>query len=244
MTPEQAKALQRQNARLRSQQFARRKSSQAVSNEQQSEVTDRAPNLYRVPKINIPDNLHDVAKLIQSELQKIESSQSILLSLWQKLQGQIASKDSIKFTKQVVFDVNPEVQGNYGWNCIPESMQITAFNNPVWGWGLISGDTESSPVPDNSYGTLLTVSSGGTYGYTRPTDLIATGNNGAWVQQIFISTGANVYVRKSTNGGDWSAWGDLGLSPLAIEQMRLNLKKEMYAELLALNPGIVIPQTD
>jgi len=48
----------------------RRYSSQSVSNEQQSEVTEHPPNLYRVPKINIPDNLHDVAKLVQSELQK------------------------------------------------------------------------------------------------------------------------------------------------------------------------------
>lgn len=244
MTPEQAKALQRQNAKLRSQQSPRRYSSQSVSNEQQSEVTERAPNLYRVPKINIPDNLHDVAKLIQSELQKIESSQSILLSLWQKLQGQIASKDSIEFTKQVVFDVNPEVQGNFGWNCIPESMQTTTFNNPVWGWGRISGDDEGSPAPGGAFGTLLTVSSGGMAGYASPADMIAAAYNGAWIQQIFISTMAEVFVRQSTNGSDWSAWGNLGVSPLAIEQMRLNLKKEIYAELLALNPGIVIPQTD
>lgn len=73
---------------MRRRPLERRYSSKSVSNKQQSEVTERPPNLYRVPKINIPDNLHDVARLVQSELQKIEQSQSVMLSLWEKYQEQ------------------------------------------------------------------------------------------------------------------------------------------------------------
>lgn len=99
----QAKRQQLEDARRRSQQKPRRSSQQALADEQQSEVTERAPNLYRVPQINVPEDLQGAAKLIQSELQKIEQSQSVLLTLWQKLQGQVAGADGVTFKKPVTF---------------------------------------------------------------------------------------------------------------------------------------------
>lgn len=101
MTPEQAKLKQREDAHRRSQQAPRRSSQQAISSEAQSEVTERAPNLYRVPQINVPEDLQGVARLIQAELQKIEASQSVLLSIWQKVKDQYSGHDDIEFKKTI-----------------------------------------------------------------------------------------------------------------------------------------------
>lgn len=100
MTPEQAKLKQREDARRRSQQAPRRASSQAVSSDQ-SEVTEEAPAVYRVPQINVPEDLQGVARLIQTELAKIEQSQTILLSIWQKVKDQANDHDDIEFKKTI-----------------------------------------------------------------------------------------------------------------------------------------------
>lgn len=247
MTPEQAKALQKQNARLRSQQTPRRSSQQAISSETQSEVTERAPNLYRVPQINVPDDLQGVARLIQKELQKIEASQSILLSLWQKLQGQFANKDSIEFTKLVVFDENPEVEGNFGWNCIPKGAQSVYgadMNAAPWGWARVNGQTVNTPVEGQAtYGTVLTMSSGGTEGFATPEDMRIAAENGTaqqcWVQQVLWNTSGAYYIRFWTNDGVWAGWLEFS-EAYTLEE----IKKEIYAELLELNPGIVVPVVD
>lgn len=101
MTPEQAKLKQREDARRRSQQAPRRASSQAVASDQ-SEVTEEAPAVYRVPQINVPEDLQGVARLIQTELAKIEQSQSILLTLWEKLRSQANEADAVTFSKPIV----------------------------------------------------------------------------------------------------------------------------------------------
>ena len=218
MTPEQAKALQRQSARLRSQQLPRRNSSQAISDEQQSEVTERAPNLYRAPKINIPDNLHDVAKLIQSELQKIESSQSILLSLWEKVKDQANSEDAIDFKKDISAPTG-----------IFSTIQAASANiGPV--------------LPTNN--RALRISSYKTSAGQVATEFIADGTDGSGVNQ------ASVWF-DLIPADDGSRAG--GVMTVNCSQFKVNgtpiqstqeIKKQVYAELLALNPGIVIPQTD
>ncbi|EAO1621237.1 hypothetical protein ABFT38_002493 [Salmonella enterica] len=100
MNPEQAKLKQREDARRRSRQAPRRASSQAVSSDQ-SEITEEAPAVYRVPQINVPEDIQGVAKLIQTELAKIEQSQTILLSIWQKVKDQANDHDDIEFKKTI-----------------------------------------------------------------------------------------------------------------------------------------------
>lgn len=119
MTPELAKLKQREDARMRSKQAPRRASSQAVSSDQ-SEVTEEAPAVYRVPQINVPEDLQGAAKLIQTELAKIEQSQSILLSLWEKVKDQANSQTDISFSKPIT---GPQVSTDY--------LQVGNYFNPT-----------------------------------------------------------------------------------------------------------------
>lgn len=80
-----AKLQQRANASARSKQPFRQTSSASTSN---SQVTDRPPQVYQAPQINVPENLHEAAKLIHDELNKIAQSQSIILTLWNKYEDQ------------------------------------------------------------------------------------------------------------------------------------------------------------
>ncbi|HCL5072919.1 TPA: hypothetical protein N2F43_002183 [Salmonella enterica] len=80
-----------------------RTTSNASTTNAQSEVTESPPAIYQVPNINVPENLEEAAKLIQSELQKISQSQSILLTLWEKLRNQVATASGVEFTKPVTF---------------------------------------------------------------------------------------------------------------------------------------------
>ncbi|EGF4598780.1 hypothetical protein ICE59_003222 [Salmonella enterica subsp. enterica serovar Agama] len=80
-----------------------RKTSSASTTNAQSEVAESPPTVYQVPNINVPENLEEAAKLIQSELQKIAQSQSVLLTLWEKLRNQVATASGVEFTKPVTF---------------------------------------------------------------------------------------------------------------------------------------------
>ena len=84
-----AKAKQKADALKRSKTNTRRTSQASTSNEQ-SQVTEQPPVMYQVPNISVPDNLHDCAKLIQGELAKIAQSQSVLLTLYERIQGKSA----------------------------------------------------------------------------------------------------------------------------------------------------------
>lgn len=68
MTPDESKA-------------AMKRSAQARAAQAENQATSQAPQVYRAPQINVPANRHEFAKLIQSELTKIEQAQSALLSL-------------------------------------------------------------------------------------------------------------------------------------------------------------------
>lgn len=79
---DQAKARQKEEARRRARNNVRRTSSASTDN---SQATERPPQAYQAPQINVPDDLHDVAKLIHGEFTKIAQSQSVLMSLWKKM---------------------------------------------------------------------------------------------------------------------------------------------------------------
>lgn len=209
-----------------------RKTSSASTTNAQSEVAESPPTVYQVPNINVPENLEEAAKLIQSELQKIAQSQSVLLTLWEKLKSQYATATGVEFTKPVTFQDSPQIEGQYGWNCVPEHTQTvsSSMNDAPWGWACVSNIVDA---PGGEFGTVLTISSGGTSGYATPELQRIAGYNGAWLQQIYITTTAVIYTRQSTNGGDWSVW--------SVIQTNLAVKREIYAELHRLNPGIVIP---
>lgn len=209
-----------------------RKTSSASTTNAKSEVTESPPVIYQVPNINVPENLEEAAKLIQSELQKISQSQSVLLTLWEKLKSQYATATGVEFTKPVTFQDSPQIEGQYGWNCVPNTMQSVtgSMDNAPWGWAKVA---DVHDAPWDPYGTVLTVASGGMMGCSTPDEQKSQGYNGCWLQQIYITTGAVIGVRQSTNGGDWSEWGRV--------QTSVAIKGEIYAELYRLNSGIVIP---
>ncbi|HCM2495373.1 TPA: hypothetical protein N3D36_004586 [Salmonella enterica subsp. enterica serovar Lehrte] len=220
------------DARHRATLNVRTASNASITNAQ-SEVAESPPVVYQVPNINVPENLEEAAKLIQSELQKISQSQSVLLTLWEKLKSQAATASGVEFTKQVSFQDSPQVEGQYGWNCVPNNQQFVSdsMSNAPWGWACVSGIADA---PNGSeFGTVLTISSGGTGGYVTPAAQISAAYNGAWLQQIYIDTGAAIYIRQSTNGGGWSGW--------ELIQNSVAIKGEIYTELHRLNPSLIIP---
>ncbi|WP_193147878.1 vWA domain-containing protein [Citrobacter freundii] len=139
MTPEQAKLKQREDARRRSRQAPRRASSQAVSSDQ-SEVTEEAPAVYRVPQINVPEDLQGAAKLIQTELAKIEQSQSILLTLWEKLKAQSTATDS---NGNPVLNVGAQVD----IDC-PSDQKIVQYREDTTHWNYNEFRTKSDGTRD------------------------------------------------------------------------------------------------
>ncbi|ECD3895337.1 hypothetical protein E0U70_06800 [Salmonella enterica subsp. enterica serovar Gloucester] len=209
-----------------------RTTSSASTTNAQSEVAESPPTVYQVPNINVPENLEEAAKLIQSELQKIAQSQSVLLTLWEKLKSQYATATGVEFTKPVSFQDNPQIEGQYGWNCVPEHTQTvsSSMDEAPWGWACVIGVEDA---PDGyEYGTALTISSGGTSGYATPESQREAGYNGAWLQQLYIS-GSTIHIRESTNGSSWSGWSDI--------QTSLAVKREIYAELQKLNAELIVP---
>lgn len=82
---DKAKAAQLAAARLRSKTLVRETSGASTDN---SQLTSSPPTVYRLSKLNIPSNLDGMTKLVHSELQKIEQSQSVILTLWQEYQAQ------------------------------------------------------------------------------------------------------------------------------------------------------------
>ncbi|EEC0942643.1 hypothetical protein UJ11_003563 [Salmonella enterica subsp. enterica] len=209
-----------------------RTTSNSSTENAQSEVTESPPAVYQVPNINVPENLEEAAKLIQSELQKISQSQSVLLTLWEKLKSQAATATGVEFTKQVSFEDNPQIQGQYGWNCIPNNAQFVSgsMDAAPWGWACVSDITDA---PWDMYGSLLTIGSEGMLGFATPAEQKESGYNGAWLQQIYITTGAQIGIRQSTNGEDWSEWG--------LIQTSVAIKGEIFTELHRLNPNLIIP---
>ncbi|MDT0637688.1 hypothetical protein RM437_06530 [Citrobacter werkmanii] len=294
MTPDQAKIKQREDARRRSQQAPRRASSQAVSNEQ-SEITEEAPAVYRVPQINVPEDLPGVARLIQSELAKIEQSQTILLSLWEKVKDQINTDDAIEMGKNLkimgghseFFYRDPATQSAYiGWHDPSASGNQAYFGYPDTGYDMewyngigtsfinASGDVRLRAglggagaveiEADQNTASVLTINGiTSTYGYENM--LVSYQMQGVlrwncgpylgnWSINYYDNTGAWVLeaLRLDNGTGQMYAYGYMMARASTVEAQinmsialtREELKAEVYAELLALNPGIVIPKTD
>lgn len=83
-----AKAKQQANARKRAAGAAGRKSMSAVATTpEQSEITNKPPNLYQPGRINVPADFQEVARLLYRELNKVAESQSYLLTLWLQYQA-------------------------------------------------------------------------------------------------------------------------------------------------------------
>ncbi|GDX06336.1 hypothetical protein [Buttiauxella sp. A111] len=73
MTPEESKRRQKLDAATRA--------AAATATNTESQVTKAAPQVYRAPRINVPANRHEFAKLIEAELTKIEQAQTAIVSL-------------------------------------------------------------------------------------------------------------------------------------------------------------------
>ncbi|EKY8002565.1 hypothetical protein RDT05_001384 [Salmonella enterica] len=212
-----------------------RTTSNASTTNAQSEVAESPPTVYQVPNINVPESLEEAAKLIQSELQKIAQSQSVLLTLWEKLKSQAATATGVEFTKPVSFQDSPQIEGQYGWNCVPQYAQVVvgSMDNAPWGWAMVP-DISDAPNP---YGTVLTVSSGGTCMLTVAQ---AVESPNYWLQQIMIDTSNQVFTRTATNGMGWSTWAQL-LNSLTAEEILMQTRWEIYTELQKLNTGLIVP---
>jgi len=87
MTPEESKLKAKASARARSINRVRRTSSLSTDNTE-SQVAESPPTVYQAPQINVPQDMHEAAKLIKGELEKIATSQTVLLSLWQNIKEQ------------------------------------------------------------------------------------------------------------------------------------------------------------
>lgn len=292
MTPEQAKLKQREDARRRSKQAPRRASSQAVSSDQ-SEVTEEAPAVYRVPQINVPEDLQGVAKLIQSELAKIEQSQTILLSIWQKVKDQANTSAAVEINKTlkikgapIFIQHDPATQSGYLGFTNPQGANMAYIGYPDVGYDMswynglgtnfinASGDVRlraglggAGAVAidaDQNTASVLTINGiTSTYGYENM--LVSYQMQGVlrwncgpylgnWSINYYDNTGAWVLeaMRLDNGTGQMYAYGYMMARASTVEAQinmsialaREELKAEIYAELLELNPGIVIPKTD
>lgn len=134
-----AKEKQKANARLRAAGAAGRKSMGAVSTTpEQSELTSKPPNLYQPERINVPADFPEVARLLYRELTKIAESQSIILTLWEKVRGQIADVDSVTFGVPVEFSAGATLNGfpiptgrfvtTYPWDSVPWNADTGLYN--------------------------------------------------------------------------------------------------------------------
>lgn len=191
-----------------------RKTSNASTANTQSEVTESPPTVYQVPNINVPENLEEAAKLIQSELQKISQSQSILLTLWEKLRNQVATASGVEFTKPVTFAAGATSTYNNGG-------AYPVYINNWWDgasrgavWELDCND----PVNSTYIAYFQRQIDGGTLFNVNGTiqGNIATNQLGH-----HYVTDRQLDVREALS--------------------RDELTAEIYAELYRLNPGIVIP---
>ena len=274
----EAKARQRENALLRSKTDIRRTSSASTENAQ-SEVTERPPALYQVPPINVPDNLHDCAKLIHSELTKIANSQSVLLSLWEKVKDQANTAGTVEFKKAVAVDGDFAVGGSttfYGDAHIANSLWADIQSNSwlaMWLQEFDSGSVTGgypyhlSAVPHAALPQYsINGGSGGGIQIANNCDtappnstvfcyssslnspgyectLVTYGSlGGGYMGQLAFGYAADQLSYRTRNGdnGSWLPWHQLALLS-QVEKMRSQLKREIYAELMELNAGIVVP---
>lgn len=206
-----AKARQKARARERASQGVGRKSmAAATTTPAQSEITSKPPNLYQVTRINTPADFQEVARLLHDQLTKIAESQSYILTLWEKLRGQVGGLDSVEFNVPVEFSDGVTIGGKSGFNIIPDEMPTgsTSFDDTHWGWCRMSTSPAESPGTWDGYGVCLTYSMHGTEGYSTPLDYINAlkGNSNCWVVQEATDTHGTKWIRSWVNAGPWGTW--------------------------------------
>ncbi|ECA8969600.1 hypothetical protein ETB55_04365 [Salmonella enterica subsp. enterica serovar Omuna] len=191
-----------------------RKTSNASTTNAQSEVAESPPTVYQVPNINIPENLEEAAKLIQSELQKIAQSQSVLLTLWEKLKSQAATASGVEFTKPVAYAAGV-TETYYNGGAYP------IYINNWWqegGRGAVWEMDCNDPVNGSYIAYFQRQIDGGTLFNVNGTiqGNIATNQLGH-----YYVTDRQLDVREAVD--------------------REEVKSEIYAELQKLNAGLIVP---
>lgn len=191
-----------------------RKTSSASTTNAQSEVAESPPVIYQVPNINVPENLEEAAKLIQSELQKISQSQSVLLTLWEKLRNQVATASGVEFTKPVTFAAGATSTYNNGG-------AYPVYINNWWDGGSRGAVWEldcNDPVNSTYIAYFQRQIDGGTLFNVNGTiqGNIATNQVGH-----YYVTDRQLDVREAVG--------------------RDELRAEIYAELQKLNTGLIVP---
>ncbi|WP_419057410.1 hypothetical protein [Kluyvera georgiana] len=294
-----AKAKQLADALERSKTSIRSTSSASTEN---SQLTAKPPTVYRLGPMNIPKDLAGMTKLLHSELQKIEQSQSVILSIAQKMDEMKAA------SVETVYGTAPDENGDVS----PQDITL----NSVSAQTLTSGIVDATQLNNNThvgndvwidarpggtnvvvYGTnTITLDAGGgqintpnsyfmshhDQGYVQSAPSVGDSSNpsnGGWPIWLNENSADNLYFIRGELVGQyhWGQWAvqnrDGGwcyleqriLGPgsgqlfwnggqlaevrqteamvnMSIALAREELKAEIYAELLTLNPGIVIPQ--
>ncbi|EEI0500677.1 hypothetical protein GN187_09035 [Salmonella enterica subsp. enterica] len=191
-----------------------RTTSSASTTNAQSEVAESPPTVYQVPNINVPENLEEAAKLIQSELQKIAQSQSVLLTLWEKLKSQAATASGVEFTKPVAYAAGV-TETYYNGGAYP------IYINNWWqeeGRGAVWEMDCNDPVNGSYIAYFQRQTDGGT----------VFNVNGTIQGNVAINQLGNYYVTDRQ---------------LDVREAvdREEIKSEIYAELQKLNAGLIVP---
>lgn len=191
-----------------------RTTSSASTTNAQSEVAESPPTVYQVPNINVPENLEEAAKLIQSELQKIAQSQSVLLTLWEKLKSQAATASGVEFTKPVAYAAGV-TETYYNGGAYP------IYINNWWqeeGRGAVWEMDCNDPVNGSYIAYFQRQTDGGT----------VFNVNGTIQGNVAINQLGHYYVTERQ---------------LDVREAvdREEIKSEIYAELQKLNAGLIVP---
>ncbi|EHG2794857.1 hypothetical protein J4S35_002581 [Salmonella enterica] len=191
-----------------------RATSSASTTNAKSEVAESPPTVYQVPNINVPENLEEAAKLIQSELQKIAQSQSVLLTLWEKLKSQAATASGVEFTKPVAYAAGV-TETYYNGGAYP------IYINNWWqeeGRGAVWEMDCNDPVNGSYIAYFQRQTDGGT----------VFNVNGTIQGNVAINQLGHYYVTERQ---------------LDVREAvdREEIKSEIYAELQKLNAGLIVP---
>lgn len=191
-----------------------RATSGASTTNAQSEVAESPPTVYQVPNINVPENLEEAAKLIQSELQKIAQSQSVLLTLWEKLKSQAATASGVEFTKPVAYAAGV-TETYYNGGAYP------IYINNWWqeeGRGAVWEMDCNDPVNGSYIAYFQRQTDGGTVFNVNGT---IQGNVAINQLGHYYVTDRQLDVREAVD--------------------REEIKSEIYGELQKLNAGLIVP---
>ncbi|EDX9922995.1 hypothetical protein GRU93_001535 [Salmonella enterica] len=198
-----------------------RTTSNSSTENTQSEITESPPAVYQVPNVNVPENLEEAAKLIQSELQKISQSQSVLLTLWEKLKSQAATATGVEFTKPVVFDEGVKIYG------VPVFGSETVNNEIVddVAWNEASGIYNKWFDTGHSSTSLV----------IQFFQSVTSSTPAAQIEFLYGNGGVRYRSARDSYGfeNDWSEFA-------MVSQIE-SAKREIYAELQKLNDGLIVP---